>query len=376
MLRGLYPRAGPAAAEAPRGLAAPRPCDTLPAVSPGVRTSTYSVSIAAAFGMTVLWALVVIVNKKVLEDVHPVAVNFFVRIVAVVGLVCLTVPLTVFHLWSNGFGIDAAAAGWIALSAVATWLVAFNAYYYALRGGLIAVVMPISSTDPLWTAVFAWLILGTAFGGLTIAGMAVAMAGVLLISRSMEAGGEAAAGALAGAAHGDVLPGEGAPAGGGAAAATAPAPDGRLRLIALAVVAAAGWGIGPVLVELASQAYGKPTATMMIESQALGVLLLGALLLVRRTPLATRRLRPAPAAPRRPAARRRRACSRPSSPCSSTSASPASARCSRCSSWRRRRSSRSCSASCSCASAPARAWRSPPRSPSPACCSRSLDGLR
>ncbi len=241
--------------------------------------------------MTVLWALVVIVNKKVLEDVHPVAVNFFVRIVAVIGLVCLTVPLTVFHLWSNGFGIDAAAAGWIALSAVATWLVAFNAYYYALRGGLIAVVIPISGTDPLWTAVFAWLILGTVFGGLTIAGMAVAMAGVLLISRSMHAGGEAAAGAIAGAAHGDVLPGEGAaPAGGGAAAATAPAPDGRLRLIILAVVAAAGWGIGPVLVELASQAYGKPTATMMIESQLLGMLLLGALLRVRRTPLATRRL--------------------------------------------------------------------------------------
>ncbi|MEI6727617.1 MAG: EamA family transporter, partial [Actinomycetes bacterium] len=62
------------------------------------------------------------------------------------------------------------------------------------------------------------------------------------------------------------------------------------RLITLAVVAAAGWGIGPVLVQLASQAYGKPTGTMMIESQVLGALLLGVLLLVRRTPLTTRRL--------------------------------------------------------------------------------------
>src|SRR5664280_2304316 len=155
--------------------------------------------------MTALWALVVIVNKKVLDDVHPVAVNFFVRIVAIVGIVCITVPLTVLHLWSNGFGIDAAAAGWIALSAVATWLIAFNAYYYALRGGLIAVVAPISGTDPLWTAIFAWLILGTAFGALTVAGMAVAMAGVVLISRWMDAGGEAGAGAIAGTSHGDVL---------------------------------------------------------------------------------------------------------------------------------------------------------------------------
>ena len=168
--------------------------------------STYSIWIVAAFGMTALWALVVIVNKKVLDDVHPVAVNFLVRIVAIVGLVCITVPLTVLHLWSNGFGINAAAAGWVALSAVATWLIAFNAYYYALRGGLIAVIAPISSTDPLWTAVFAWLILGTAFGRLTVAGMVVAMAGVLLISHWMEAGDEAGPGAIAGAAHGDVLP--------------------------------------------------------------------------------------------------------------------------------------------------------------------------
>ena len=235
--------------------------------------------------MTALWALVVIVNKKVLEDVHPVAVNFFVRIIAIVGLVCITVPLTVLHLWDNGFGIDAAAAGWIALSAVATWLIAFNAYYYALRGGLIAVVAPISSTDPLWTAVFAWLIVGTAFGALTVAGMVVAMAGVLLISHWMEAGDEAGPGAIAGAAHGDVLPADPAET-----AAAGPAADTRLRLITLAVVAAAGWGIGPVLVDLASHAYGKPTATMMIESQALGMIMLGALLLVRRTPLTTRRL--------------------------------------------------------------------------------------
>ena len=220
--------------------------------------------------MTALWALVIIVNKKVLDDVHPVAVNFFVRIVAILGIVCITVPLTVLHLWSNGFGIDAAAAGWIALSAVATWLVAFNAYYYALRGGLIAVVAPISSTDPLWTAVFAWLILGTAFGWLTVTGMAVAMAGVVLISRWMGAGDEAGAGVVAGASHGDVLPAEGA-------AGPAPTPDSRVRLITLALVAAAGWGIGPVLVDLASHAYGKPTATMMIESQALGMILLGAL---------------------------------------------------------------------------------------------------
>lgn len=41
------------------------------------------------------------------------------------------------------------------LSALATWLVAVDAYYYALRGERVAVVAPICRTDPLWTALFA-----------------------------------------------------------------------------------------------------------------------------------------------------------------------------------------------------------------------------
>jgi drug/metabolite transporter (DMT)-like permease len=235
--------------------------------------------------MTALWALVVIVNKQVLALVHPIAVNFLVRIVAAAGLVAITVPLTVFHLWSNGFGTNAAAAGWIALSAAATWLIAFNAYYYALRGERVAVITPICSTDPLWTALFAWVILGAAFGGLTLGGMALAMAGVLLISRWMGAGGEAEA--VAGATHGDVLPDEG---GGEESPGAGPAPGGRLRLVALAVLAAAGWGLGPVFISLASRSYGRPTATMMIESQVLGVILLGAVIVLRRAPLTTGRL--------------------------------------------------------------------------------------
>jgi drug/metabolite transporter (DMT)-like permease len=246
--------------------------------------STDSTWIAAAFGATALWALVVIVNKRVLSFVDPTAVNFFVRLAAIAGLLLITVPLTVLRLWDNGFGINAAAAGWIALSAIATWLIAFTAYYYALRGERVAVVAPICSTDPLWTALFTWLILGTAFGALTLAGMAVAMAGVLLITRWMEPGDEAGAGALAGAAHGDVLP---VPSPPGAAPALR---AGGSRFVALAVLAAVGWGLGPVTVDLASSAYGHPTAFMMLESQALGALMLGAVLLARRRPLSARPL--------------------------------------------------------------------------------------
>jgi drug/metabolite transporter (DMT)-like permease len=253
--------------------------------------------------MTALWALVVVVDKKILESVTPVAVNFLVRLAAIAGLLLLTVPLTVFGLWSNGFGINAEAAGWIALSAVATWLVAFNAYYYALRGERVAVIAPICSTDPVWTAFFAWLLLGTALGGATLAGMTVAMAGVVLISRWMgEAGGAegelAVAAALAAAAHGDVLPDGGtaadgaAMAGSGAAAGRSPAATAKARLIGLALLTAAGWGLGPVLIDQAATAYGRATATMMLLSQALGALMLGGVLLLRRAPLAPRPLTP------------------------------------------------------------------------------------
>ncbi len=255
-------------------------------------TDTYTISIAAAFCMTALWSLVVVVNKKALESVAPVAANFFIRLATIVGLLLITVPLTVLDLWSNGFGINAEAAGWIALAAVVTWLVAFNAYYYALRGERIAVIAPICGTDPIWTALFAWLMLGTVFGGATLVGMGVAMAGVVLISRRIgegaaaEANVLAGAGALAGAAHGDVLPdGAGATAGAAVAAGAPAAASAKVRLVGLAVLAAAGWGLGPIFIDLAAGAYGRPTATMMLLSQVLGALMLGGVLLLRRTPL-------------------------------------------------------------------------------------------
>ena len=63
------------------------------------------------------------------------------------------------------------------------------------------------------------------------------------------------------------------------------------------MLTAAGWGLGPVLIDLAADAYGRVTATMMILSQVCGALMLGAILLWRRPGLA--------ACPLTPAARRK-----------------------------------------------------------------------
>jgi drug/metabolite transporter (DMT)-like permease len=231
--------------------------------------------------MTALWAVVIIVNKRTLEYVSPLALNFFLRGVSAIGLVALTVPLTVLGLWSNGFGSDWAAAGYIAVSSVVTWLIAFSTYYYALRVGKVSVVAPIASTDPVWTALFAFAILGAAIGAPTLLGLVVVMTGVVLISRWMEDEPDVTVDALGGPAF---EPGAATTAGGGATS--------RAAVIVLSLVTAAGWGLGPILIDLASQAYGRVTATMMIESQLLGMLFLGAIILVRRTPLTPHALPP------------------------------------------------------------------------------------
>lgn len=225
------------------------------------------------------WGVVTVVNKRLLEDVHPVPLNFLVRAVAIGGLIVMTVPLTALHLWPYGFGINAAAFGYIAVSACVTWLVAFSAYYYALRAGSVAIVAPLTSTDPLWTAVFSLLLIGIALQASTLVGIAVTILGVVLISRWMEGG----AGAMAGPADGALTP---LPAD-----LTRPAaPGGALLVISLSLVAAAGWGLGPVLVQMAEEAYGAPSAFMMLESQLIGLLALGAFIAWRRAPLFTRRL--------------------------------------------------------------------------------------
>ena len=253
--------------------------------------------------MTALWALVVVVNKKILESVTPVAVNFFIRLVAIAGLLLLTVPLTVFGLWSNGFGINAEAAGWIALSAVATWLVAFNAYYFALRGERVAVVAPICSTDPIWTAFFAWLLLGSRASA---ARRSPAWRWRWPASCSSRAGWTRAAARrgrswpapprsprprTATCCAGRRRPRGGRDAGGRGTLARPAAT--KARLIGLALLTAAGWGLGPVFIDQAATAYGRATATMMLLSQVLGALMLGGVLLLRRTPLAARPLTPA-----------------------------------------------------------------------------------
>ena len=192
--------------------------------------------------------------------------NFFVLVVSVTSLVVVAVPLSLLHLWSLGFAMTWAAAGYIATGSAVTWLIAFNAYYYALRSGRVGVVGPLSCTDPLFTAVFVAVIVGTTIAGLTIVGLIVAIVGVALISRWMGAEPEPHAPALEGATE-----------------PTLPASAGTV--VALSLVTAAGWGFSPVMIELAERSTGGASTTMMVLGEAFGVVLLAPFMIARRTPL-------------------------------------------------------------------------------------------
>ena len=243
-----------------------------------------------AFVAAACWGAVVVLNKRVLDYVRPIPVNFLVLVVSTVSLVVIAVPLSLSHLWPLGFAMTWAAAGYIAASATVIWLLAFTTYYYALRSGRVGVVGPLSSIDPLFTAVFAAVIVGTAIAGLTIAGLVVALIGVALISRWMGDEPEPHAPAL-----------EGASGPGPAVHASA------ATVVALSLITAAGWGFGPVMIELAERSTGGASTTMMVFGEALGVVLLAPVVLARRAPLFTIALaRPRTPPCRRAAGRRRR----------------------------------------------------------------------
>jgi drug/metabolite transporter (DMT)-like permease len=75
----------------------------------------------------------------------------------------------------------------------------------------------------------------------------------------------------------------------------APAPPSRWErsvplVVLLALVSAAGWGLGPVLIQLAQQSVGGTTVSMILIAQGLGFLLLAGFVTARRTPLTARPL--------------------------------------------------------------------------------------
>ncbi len=287
--------------------------------------ATAEVPISASFLIWVLaglfaaacWGAVVVLNKQVLDHVEPITVNFCVLFVCGLSLAAVGVPLSLLHLWSLGLGLTWQAAGYTAISAPITWLVAFSAYYYALRSGHAGVVGTLTATDPLFTGLFAALFVGAALDGLTITGLVLTVLGVVLMALWMGEEPEPHAPMLegvnvleevgvleGGAALGRVRALERAAAVEGTAALDGAAAlagrttlegavvrrgGGTLVVVGFSLVTAAGWGLSPVLVELAERSTGGATTTMMLLSAGLGMVSLAPFVVARRHAVFVRR---------------------------------------------------------------------------------------
>jgi transporter family protein len=235
-----------------------------------------------------MWAAFVILSKRALRFVEPVAFNLIIRVLALVILAAIGLPLALTHAWSLDLGLTWAALGYMALSATIVWLVAFNAYFFALRIGEVSVVSPITSTDPVFTAVFSFLLLGTALGAPIIAGLLITVTGVILIARwytrdddaDEPAGAEAVLPAVP-----RLAPGEGRWAG-------LQARWRGLEVVGLSLITAATWGFCPILIQAAVESVGHASLSLLMLSQGIGAVVLAPLVLARRRPLFTRRPEP------------------------------------------------------------------------------------
>lgn len=262
--------------------------------------STLLIWVCIAFGMTASAGAMVLMNKRLTRCLDPVATNMLVRGVAVATITVISTPLTLLHVWSLTYAMTWEAAGYVALIAVVGWFVAQNAYYHALRSGKVSVVAPLTSTNLLFTALWATALVGAALGNLTIAGLLIAAAGIVFIARVQRRDTVAAEGPDPQQVLVETEPGGAggkSPVGTTAVrlaeeepAALSPWERSVPLVVLLALVSAAGWGLGPVLITLAQRSVGGTTVSMILIAQGLGFLLLLGFVAARRTPLTARPL--------------------------------------------------------------------------------------
>lgn len=234
--------------------------------------SGYGAWVALGFAVAAAWGAIVVINKRTLQYIDPIALNAILRVPTTIVLFAVVATLSLTGAWNLGFEMTWAATAYIALYAIVVWLVAFNTYYLALRLGRIGIVLPITGTDPLFTALFSALLLGSDLGIWLVVGLLAATAGVVWLSRSTDTA---------------------APANSEEPAASAVELQARVTsdpsdrhhailVVILSALTAAGWGLGPVLVEIAERSLGGPTSTMIVLIHIFGMLILTPLAIGRR----------------------------------------------------------------------------------------------
>lgn len=246
-----------------------------------------------------LWAGVVVVSKQLLRFVDPVVLNLLARLVTLLTLLVVGVPLVAAGVVPLGFAVTWEATGYIALTAVVSWFLGYTCYLYALRMGDISVVAPVGATDPVWTGLFAFALLGAPLGGFLVAGLLCTTAGVAAVTYFMEvraapvalpaeaagpAGGSPVGGGTGDdnrSAGGDAAPDDGRAAGAGNSRRSR--PGRRVQVAVLATTAAAAWGLATILIQQAIESTGGASLTLVLLYEAFGCLLLAPLAWRRRS---------------------------------------------------------------------------------------------
>lgn len=244
------------------------------------------------------WAGVVVVSKHLLRFIDPVVLNLLARAVTLMILVVVGVPLVAVGALPLGFAVTWQAAGYIGLTALVSWFLGYTLYLYALRMGDVSVVAPVGATDPVWTGLFAFVLLGAPIGGLLVAGLVCTTAGVAAVTYWMElrggavplpaeAAGPAGASGLtapqtcdpARAAAPGETPSTKSQAGPSrseddAAARTPGGLSRQVNVVALATTAAAAWGLATILIQQAIAAAVGASITLVLLYEVFGCLML------------------------------------------------------------------------------------------------------
>ncbi|MBN2049183.1 MAG: DMT family transporter [Spirochaetales bacterium] len=129
-----------------------------------------------AFCTALFYAVYIIGNRKILSDVHPVVSA------AYMGASC-AVYFLVFQLLQGSFTYSFDVGGWVAMLVLAFWctIAGILAFFHGMMilGATKASI--VSTFEPLFTALLAWIILGDMIGYLQWIGGICILSGVLLL---------------------------------------------------------------------------------------------------------------------------------------------------------------------------------------------------
>ncbi|MBI9106742.1 MAG: EamA family transporter [Spirochaetales bacterium] len=130
-----------------------------------------------AFLVAVFYSIYIIGSRKMLSDIPPAKVSAWMA-------VCCLVYFTIYGAFTGSLDISFSTANLISAAVLAVWctIIGFVAFLSGLKvvGAQNAAV--ISTIEPLYTILLAWLVIGDKLSGKQVIGGLIIMSGVLILN--------------------------------------------------------------------------------------------------------------------------------------------------------------------------------------------------